>query len=70
MSSYILDKYRNILIVNPVSSRIQPWAGVDLTVTINDIHIIDDVFAVIKLVYKLHLTIDPSFKNSGRDITH
>ena len=23
---YILDKYRNILIVNPVSSRIQPCA--------------------------------------------
>ena len=30
--------------------------GVDLTVTINDIHIIDDVFAVIKLVQKRHPT--------------
>ena len=32
-------------------------AGVDLTVTINDIHIIDDVFAVIKLLQKRHPTI-------------
>ena len=31
--------------------------GVDLTVTINDIHIIDDVFAVIKLLQKRHPTI-------------
>ena len=26
---FILDKYRNILIVNPVSSRIQPWTLVN-----------------------------------------
>ena len=32
-------------------------SGVDLTVTINDIHIIDDVFAVIKLLQKRHPTI-------------
>ena len=42
------------MLIGPVSN---PSTGVDLTVTINDIHIIDDVFAVIKLLQKRHPTI-------------